>query len=100
MFSQTTVYAGKNRFLRVSLLESFIYKHSYTTQENSSNWKSRTVVLMKCVEIIFICFFHLTTTSGRPEPEYALGRVMSSEQIHDGQLINDCKQMIKCVIQN
>jgi len=31
------------------------------------------------------------TKSGRPEPEYALRRVMSSEQTHDGQLAKDYK---------
>jgi len=30
-----------------------------------------------------------TTTSGRPEPEYTLRRVMSSEQNHDNQLTKD-----------
>ena len=33
------------------------------------------------------------TTSGRPEPEYTLRRVISSEPIHDEQLTKNCKQM-------
>jgi len=37
-------------------------------------------------------YFYLTTTSGRPEPECALRRVMSSEPIQDEQLTRDCKQ--------
>jgi len=37
--------------------------------------------------------FILTTTSGRPKPEYTLRRVMSSEPIHDEQLTKDCKQV-------
>jgi len=36
---------------------------------------------------------YLTTTNGRPEPEYTLRRVMLSEPIEDEQLTKDCKQM-------
>jgi len=36
--------------------------------------------------------FYLTTTSGRPEPECTLRRVISSEPIQDEQLTRDCKQ--------
>jgi len=35
---------------------------------------------------------YLTTTSGRPEPEYTLRPFMSSEPIHDEQLTKDCKR--------
>jgi len=41
----------------------------------------------------FSSLFYLTTTSGRPEPEYTLRRVMSSEPIHDEHVTKDCKQM-------
>ena len=37
--------------------------------------------------------FNLTTTSGRPEPEYTVRRVMSSEPVHDELLTKDGKQM-------
>ena len=37
-------------------------------------------------------YFYLTTTSGRPEPECTLRRVMSSEPIQDEQLTRDGKQ--------
>ena len=40
----------------------------------------------------FMYLFHLTTTSGRPEPERTLRRVMSSESVQDEQLTRDCKQ--------
>jgi len=39
-----------------------------------------------------VCIY-FTTTSCRPEPEYNLRRVMSSEPIHHEQLTKDCKQM-------
>jgi len=35
----------------------------------------------------------LLTASGRPEPEYSLRRVMSSEPTHDEQVTKDCKRM-------
>jgi len=37
------------------------------------------------------CIMFILTTSGRPEPEYTLCRVMSSKPIHDEQLRKDCK---------
>ena len=43
-----------------------------------------------------VVVFHIylfTTMSVRPEPEYTLRRVMSSEPIQDEQLTKDCKQM-------
>jgi len=42
--------------------------------------------------IFYNIYFYLTTTSGRPEPECTLRRVMSSEPIQDEQLTRDCKQ--------
>jgi len=43
-----------------------------------------------CVYNVDIYLFIYLTTSGRPEPEYTLRRVMSSEPIHDEQLTKDC----------
>jgi len=40
--------------------------------------------------VLTVYLFYLTTTSGKPEPEYTLRRVMSSEPIHDEQLPKDC----------
>jgi len=39
-----------------------------------------------------IIFIYLTTTSGRPEPECTLRRVMSSEPVQYEQSTRDCKQ--------
>jgi len=65
------------------------------TEENSNGKKSHLKIPIEfySVYIFFdVYLFYLTTTSGRPEPECTLRRVMSSEPIQDQQLTRDCKQ--------